>query len=86
MSTCSESLELVGTDPSRFDELDVARCIAKLGGTLQGKRAVFRNPSRLAAAVDVLSERFGSRYFVRRGPQYAADGYSAREFSHARES
>jgi hypothetical protein len=56
-------LELVEIEPSRFDELDVAHCVAKLGGSMRGNQAIFPDSSRLAAAFDVLSERFGSRYF-----------------------
>jgi len=66
MSYHAGVLELTDMDPSRFDELDVARCVAKLGGTMRGKEAVFPDCRRLAAAFDVLSERFGARYFSQR--------------------
>ena len=64
MSAFPGSIELIDTDVSRFDELDVARCVAKLGGSMRGRHAVFTNPSRLVAAMDVLSERYGARYFA----------------------
>lgn len=66
MSVYPGVLELVQTDPSRFDDLDVARCVAKLGGTMRGNHAVFPDSHLLAAAMDVLSDQFGSRFFVRK--------------------
>jgi hypothetical protein len=64
MSACPGVLELIETEPSRFDELDVARCVAKLGGSMSGKRAIFPDTVQLAAAFDVLSDRFGARFFT----------------------
>lgn len=58
-------LELIDVDPSRFDELDVARLVAQLGGSMFGNQIVFADSSRLSAAIDVLFERFGARYFSR---------------------
>ena len=58
-------LDLVDIDPSRFVELDVARCAARLGGSMIGRQIVFPDESRLVAALDVLFDRFGGRYFVR---------------------
>ncbi|WP_182867516.1 hypothetical protein [Stieleria mannarensis] len=56
-------LELVGIDPSRFDELDVARCVARLGGSMIGRQIVFSDASRLDAALDELFARFGAQAF-----------------------
>ncbi|QDV43729.1 hypothetical protein Enr13x_35870 [Stieleria neptunia] len=57
-------LELVGIDPSRYDELDVARCVARLGGSMIGRQIVFRDPSRREAAIDVLFQKFGAHAFA----------------------
>jgi hypothetical protein len=64
MNRCTQTLELINMDPSRFDELDVARCVAKLGGSMQGNRIAFPEASQLAAAYDVLTDRFGSGSFT----------------------
>ncbi|QEF97537.1 hypothetical protein Mal15_15770 [Stieleria maiorica] len=56
-------LELVGIDPSRFDELDVARCVARLGGSMIGRQIVFSDTSQLDAALDELFARFGAQAF-----------------------
>ena len=64
---CPAVLELCEVDPARFDEIDVARCVAKLGGTMWDRELHFPDATRLAAAFDVLAERFGARYFRRHG-------------------
>lgn len=83
MSAFPGSIDLIATDLSRFDELDVARCVAKLGGSMRGKHAVFENASRLAAAMDVLSERFGARYFACRMGDHQSSEHSVEETSYA---
>ena len=83
MSTYPGTLQLVETDPSRFDELDVARLVAKLGGTMRGRQVAFPDSAQLSAALDVLSERFGSRFFRPADERVAYFG-KEREMIHAR--
>ncbi len=75
-------LELIELDLSRFDELDVARCVAALGGSMRGRLAIFSDSVQLAAALDVLAERFGTRFFKRR-EEPSIYFRPAQEMSHA---
>ena len=66
MNPFPTSIELLATSPGSFDELDVAHFVSKLGGSMNGKIAIFSDPNRTAAAMDELCDRFGSRYFTAR--------------------
>jgi hypothetical protein len=63
MQLMEHRLELVGTDTSRFDELDVARHVSRLGGSMFGRTAHFPDRRSLVAAWDELCDRFGAGYF-----------------------
>ena len=63
MGKNSHAIQLVSTDASRFDELDVARCVAQLGGTMNGRHIRFKDYRSQMAAIEVLCERFGARFF-----------------------
>ncbi len=65
MNSGREMIELVEVEPSRFDEIDVARCVARMGGSMRGRQIFFPNRTRLAAAFDELAARFGAGYFDR---------------------
>lgn len=58
------AVQLVDVEPARFDEIDVARCVNSLGGSMHGMVARFPDTSRFQAAYEVLCERFGSRFFT----------------------
>nr|WP_143547784.1 hypothetical protein [Rhodopirellula sp. SM50] len=75
-------LELVGIDPSRYDELDVARCVAQLGGSMIGRQIVFSDTSRRDAAIEALFQKFGADAFAW-GDALRRESEHPMELSHA---
>ncbi len=64
------AIELVCVNPGRFDEIDVAMYVAKLGGSMNGRTATFP-AERLDDAWRRLSKRFGESYFTISSPTMA---------------